>query len=1137
MKTKNIVSISLTLAIILFLTCVPANAETSEKLFLNNINPTNTSIKFEKIGTLLCTSQACFKRPNDAVISSDGSFVLVTDSSNPSVLKKFNFSAGIFTNSFTLPLIQKTTNTPLLNISLNQSNTKAAIYREPTDGENTLVQIIDLSNNSIKELNSVSSSATKIGAPVFLDADGKKLIAGTLDLSAPGLVIVDTESDSISNTLTVSDIIQSVNVSSNLKQAVITYSADLGQSVSILNITNNSLSTLDLAEDIAFSVDSFLGRVDFDLSGNRAVLSSLGGNNVLHLLDLKNDKLTSLILDKTQDGPTISTISSDGKTAISAGSVIKKSIGFKIYKSIISTDGSILVSSSAPFIDGSIVLDIDISPDQNKIYVLELKNNLKQLKILNFKDLSQISEIPISSDNTQSFLRIDPNGRYAITPNTNTEASVSVVNDLNSAPVFKSIVPNTIAVNSNSAFTINGFVDPSRFSNDLKICFKNNSICATSTTVSRNGQIITGITPKVFVTGLSDITFSAKSLADNSTSSSKYEDAIQFTGASSVSDTFPPDITIQAPKDSSAYNTKRIRVLGKVDGTGSPIDTVTVNGAAATLSSEGTASPNIINFSQDIEFTNDGASQITISAKDKSGNTIDKTIKIIIDTVLPTVSANITPGSSGQFTISGTANGTGTAIASISTNSTPVQFTESENVSFSSTTNSLPVSITVTDKAGNKTQVQISGSTLSDITPPVINISSPPNGQIFKDINSTTITFTVTDNSSVSLVTVNGKSLPISNQYSENITLKPGENLVSISATDSSGNKSSSSIQLSYTPPRSTTTPPKTPDNSQGEKEVITLPPTFDNLNNALIDGLTDDDGNTINIGNASSIELSNPPPIPDGEPASIDPPKTEGVETNPSTDEPLIPKGFSFASDVLFDNDENTLTVSNDEENLYTAVLIDSTGRAFVVGFAFFKPLSNFSSSRTSYKFQTTDGQPLNLITTLTVPGDANEGNARISIIKANDSLATIPLNITPPREVTIGKRVIPRPKIKEPINATLKNNTKQLKLTVKGKSFIGRVATIDGKLQKLLGKGQFFTNVTFVPNDGIKINKFQVLGNKLTLTATIDEDIKPGIKLFNIITPKGADIGAIIFPDVLNDGKLETTASPENLLLETAN
>ena len=121
----------------------------------------------------------------------------------------------------------------------------------------------------------------------------------------------------------------------------------------------------------------------------RAVLSSIGGNHALQLLDLETNKLITKILDKSE-GPSISTITPDGKSAIVVGNILDTSLGFKIYKVSIQKDGAVSLSNSVLFNDGSIVLDVRITPDQNKVYILLLKENKKQLLILNMKDLSQV---------------------------------------------------------------------------------------------------------------------------------------------------------------------------------------------------------------------------------------------------------------------------------------------------------------------------------------------------------------------------------------------------------------------------------------------------------------------------------------------------------------------------------------------------------------------------------------------------------------------------------------------------------------------------------------------------------------------------------------------------------------------------
>ncbi|MBI3591067.1 MAG: Ig-like domain-containing protein [Candidatus Melainabacteria bacterium] len=432
------------------------------------------------------------------------------------------------------------------------------------------------------------------------------------------------------------------------------------------------------------------------------------------------------------------------------------------------------------------------------------------------------------------------------------------------------------------------------------------------------------------------------------------------------------------------------------------------------------------------------------------------------------------------------------------------------------------------------TQNQTNTST-NDHVPPVITLTFPEDLDIFSDSN-TDVIFTVTDNVSVKQVLLNGNPVSPATEalYSENISLKLGENSISIIATDSSNNSSNTSIKVTYDP--SHTDEGDNTTDTEGQTETITLPPAVDNLNATLIEQFTALSNKLIDIASIGSIEIANPPPIPEGEPAMVQVPEVEGLERNTNPDAPPeIPKGFSFASTIDF-NENSTVTISNEEKDAQnTVVLVDGTGKTFLVGLAFFNEINqgNNNSLRKNYRFQTTGGNPLELTTTLTIPADASEGDATVSILNKNTSLASISLKVAPQKEIKVGKRIVGRPQIKEPIIVTVNKNVTKLTLKTNGKNFIGRSAIIDGKLERLVARAKFFTNITFVPSDGIKIKKFSLLKNKITLKANLDSTVKPGIKLFNIITPKGADIGAIIFPDPITGGNLEATSKPEGLIL----
>lgn len=1153
--------LSLAISIVFLINFCPAShAQTLQTINLNNEqNRDKSSIRFQTANLFpQCDDKSCFRRPSDLAISSDDSFALIVDSSKEGeqgiFLRKFNFLFPDINSisssapskpeikSESIQLIQSGTEAPLLNITLSKNNNKVAVYREPTETENNLVQIIDLKTNTIKELNSVTTSGIQIGIPDFIDSEGKKLIAGTIDPFSPELVVIDTESDQITNSFALEDEVQSVRVSPNLKQTVITFKGTLAQSVAIFNNDKNELSQLDIDSEFAFSVDDILSRIDFNSLGNKAALSSLGGNHVFHLLDLESSKLITKILDKLV-GPSFSTITTDGMAGITVGSLLDSPSGFKVYKVNISNDGSISPVSSSTFTDGSIVLDLKITPDQTKIYIIILKDGAKQLLILNMKDLSRDKLINLSPDNTLSSLEIAPNGSYAITTNIN-ESSVSLIQDLFLGPILRKIIPDIGSVGGSESFIIDGFINPQEILfKSIQVCFRNNETCAPIVSVSRDGKRIQGITPKVQQAGFADVFLSGKDFSGN-VRSSVYSNIYQFVkGSVAINDTFPPEITIAAPKDLSNINSKRVLVIGKIDGTGTEVSSVTVNGKKANLSSEGQASVNVVNFISDLEFTSDGTFEIKVAASDLANNSAEKTINVTIDTALPLINAGVEATSQNQFNVTGTIDGTGTDISSITVNSIPVEIKKDKIISFTATTNTTPITIVAVDGAGNKNKLEISSAQANDKTPPTITINSPENAQIFKDNPQISVTFTVQDDTNISEVLFNGTLVTSqsANQFSQSITLNTGENPINITAKDTSGNTSSKSIKVIFVPSELQESSIKKPSNIKDlsqEKEVVTLPPEFDDLNEAVINsftGLSVQGQELFDIASTVSIEIFNPPPIPEGEQAQINIPRVEGLDIIEPTepDEPQsVSKGFSFATSVDFtegaqpspEPTASTQPTSSPEQTSQennAAVLIDSTGRAFIVGFAYRETNEETGES--------------NLVTTFSVPQDATEGDAKVSVLSGNMSIATIPIDIASENDVQVGKKKkdIAKPQVIDPIKAIVKQSGRILKLRIKGRNFIGRKAIIDGQLEKLASKAQFFTNVTFVPSKGITIKDINVRKKLLFVTVEIDETIEPGIKLFNVVTPKGSDIGAIVFPEILSDGKLQTTANPAELIL----
>ena len=1093
-----------------------------------------------------CIEDVCLANPSDVAVSSDGSFIIVVDSGNldnpNQYLRKINISQkGNTISEELIPLHPLSSEeVPFLNIKLSPNNEKVLVYSEPIENSVQL-RVVDLKSKSIKDINAISSASLTIDPVEFFDDEGNIIIAATLS-NPSKLITIDLNEDTILNGLELEDKVQSIHISQRSHKALITYEGALAQSVSILD-NSGKFTTLDINSSLSFFIDDFLKKVDFDLKGKNAVLSSLDGNHVLHFLDLTGNKLTSKILNSSSEGSTLSTISPDGSTAVCIGSILDPSIGFTVYKINLKRG---LSSSSASFTDESIVLDVKISPDQDKIFILALKNNKKVLKILGLKNLNLISELELSSDSSENNLILSPYGNFAVTNNSD-EISVNIINELNPGPLVKEINPDAFPANIEIPFTINGFIDLSRFSKDgIKVCFGN--ACTSDISISQDGMSISGITPKTSLSGLQDLTISANSILERLIKSTKYIEFIRFIKNGFISDNVPPEIKIEAPNDFAFLNSQRVFVSGKADGTGSEIKKVTINGQDAKLTTAGQLTTS--SFIGDLKFSSDGNYKVVVNAIDSSNNTAEKNINLTIDTQSPIINANVESLPSGEFKVSGIVSETGSKVSSIIVGSKFITFqANSEGATFETTTNQSPVRIKATDLAGNSSEITIASPLLTDRTPPTINILLPQAGQIFEG-PLTNVSFTVNDNSPLKNVLLNEESIsPISvGQYSKDINLNAGENLISIQAIDENNNTSNKSIKVTYIPNEiaeanfsgeETVSIKDLPD----EKEIITLPSSFDDLASELIEqfeNLFFDEGGFLDIGSTLSVEISNPPSIPKGPDAEIEIPEVPGLENIPSEENSQeVPAGFSLGTNILFQEGSEVQEFDpSSRKNENATLLVDSTGRTFIVGFAFLEEVNENASLRTNlkkknYKFQTPEGEPLELISTITIPGDAAEGNATISILNMNASLATIPIKIVASKDVKLRKQSIAKPQIKEPIKAQItKSGT--LKLTFSGRNFLKKIALVDGKLEKLFGKTNFLTKVNFIPEKGITIKSFK-FANKDTIVvkAKISENIQPGAKLFNVVTPKGSDIGAIVIPDIIQAGNLEATTNPESLIL----
>lgn len=259
------------------------------------------------------------------------------------------------------------------------------------------------------------------------------------------------------------------------------------------------------------------------------------------------------------------------------------------------------------------------------------------------------------------------------------------------------------------------------------------------------------------------------------------------------------------------------------------------------------------------------------------------------------------------------------------------------------------------------------------------------------------------------------------------------------------------------------------------------------------------------------------------------------------------IPRGCSKA--VVISPKKNQHLFNNDEFNdIFSVILTDSIGQNFLAGVAYYREYIN------------EDKEPVpQFITTVRIPATAKEGDgAKISILDQNKVLLMSPVEIPPMKNIKTGKSkkaqeiLIANPKLKGPTKISAKLINKNIPeagiiLRIKGMSagdkehdLLKRFAIINGEEQKLKGKNNYLTKVSFIPPDGIVQKKMRFTkGRKEFLVKSLMETKKindPALRLVNIETPQCSTILGFIAPESISEKKkrLITALRPEGLIIE---
>jgi hypothetical protein len=275
-------------------------------------------------------------------------------------------------------------------------------------------------------------------------------------------------------------------------------------------------------------------------------------------------------------------------------------------------------------------------------------------------------------------------------------------------------------------------------------------------------------------------------------------------GDVSYTDIIQPTIAITSPTDGTTVSASTITATGTVtDDTG--VTSLTVDGNSVSLGAGGS-------FITTVSLTS-GVNTIPVIATDAAGNTATQCIiitytpsSIATDTIQPTIAiASPTDGttvSASTITVTGTATDD-TGVTGLTVNGNPV--TPESDGSFTTTVSLTSgvntITVVATDAVGNTAAktITITYTTpaASDTTPPTITILSPASGTT-ASTSTITISGTASDESGIANVMVNGILATGITDWSADVTLTEGANMITVVATDKAGIIATQSITITY---------------------------------------------------------------------------------------------------------------------------------------------------------------------------------------------------------------------------------------------------------------------------------------------------------------------------------------------------
>ena len=222
--------------------------------------------------------------------------------------------------------------------------------------------------------------------------------------------------------------------------------------------------------------------------------------------------------------------------------------------------------------------------------------------------------------------------------------------------------------------------------------------------------------------------------------------------------------------------------------------------------------------SEPIVISSETAGQIVVgTAIDQAGNTASVSVTVKLDKTAPSVAVT-SPASGAQIfaspiNVDGTASDAFSGLSSVSCSGVPALINGSSfNCSVALTPNANLINATALDVAGNSSTFPLS---LTFTPSPTVRLTAPAHLS-YLNLSPTTVTGTVDDPTAT--ITINSIQAPVANgQFSAQVPLAEGPNIITATATSAAGAVGNSSIEVTLD-----TTPPRVNINTPADKFVTT---------------------------------------------------------------------------------------------------------------------------------------------------------------------------------------------------------------------------------------------------------------------------------------------------------------------------